>query len=905
MRMPNPSDQIGDLAQLANERLARLPVVTERAEQIEAFRRFLRLETERLRMRHRSGLGGDEIAAGRSHQVDLVVRRVCQLVAEEFGAAEQSELASTALVALGGYGRGELAPFSDVDVLFLYPGRPSRAVKEFVERVLAMLWDTGFTVGHSFRSVDECLAIARDDLHSRTAMAESRPLVGDAALMATLERRLHEAVFQSKSETQRFLTALAAETELRYSKHGRSVGLLEPNVKESAGGLRDLHTVLWLGHALYGCHRLEDLRERGEISDGDYVQARRAQAFLARVRNEAHFCAGRKADLLTLDLQPDVAAHLGYAPARGMEASERFMRDYYQRAHDLHHVFESFAVRHGLFERKRGLRWRLTLRRATGRFEVHDGRVHLRRGAPGFEGDPQAMLTAFELAQAQGAELADDLKLAVRSDLAAVDTRFRASREASRAFVGLLGRRGSVAAALRAMHDTGFLGRYLPEFARITFLVQHDQYHRYTVDEHTLRTIEALDEVAVSKDAALTPFRHVLDEVEDAVPLYLGLVLHDVGKGRGESHVAAGTRIAEKVCARLHLSETVAQDVVFLVRQHLVMSQVSQRRDLSEARLIDSFAGSVGSLRRLNLLFLLTYADHCGVGPGIWNEWKAALLWELYRQARAHLTGKAEARWDTDRRLRAKLRVMEELGSAFPLSAVERHLAMLPEKYLRATKPAQVGEHLRLVTRLETAPLAAHWRDDKNGHFTELTVGTRDATGLFARLAGTMSVHGLNILGADLYTREDGIVLDRFQISEAVTGRAVDEERWRRIEADLAAAVDGRLDVPQAVSAWQGRTRPKRRPPRRRVPLTVRFDDLASPTATVVEIGAEDTLGLAYRIASTLAALGLNITFAKVASDKSRAWDVFYVTDAAGRKLQEARMQEVEQALSQALSASE
>jgi len=905
-----PDSPVDRIVHRASQRLESVPGGGARLEQVDALRRFLRLETERLRMRHRVGLGGDEIAAGRSQQVDLVVQRVCQLVASEFPPAVQGELNSMALVALGGYGRGELAPFSDIDILFLHDGHASDVVRGFVERTLALLWDTGFTVGHSFRTVEQCIAIARTDLHSRTAMAEARRLVGSEALFGVFERRLDEAMFRSRSQTEEFVAALRSETEARYAKYGHGVGLLEPNVKESAGGLRDLHMILWLGHARLHAHRLEALRDGGHLSVDEYMAARRARAFLSRIRNEAHFCAGRKADQLTLELQPELAANLGYRESGGLAASERLMRDYYRRAHELHHVWESFAVRNGLYARRRRmrLRLRLPLRRSASRFEVQDGLLRFRREQQGFAGDPLGMLEVFDSAQSQGVELADEVKVAVRRSLADVDARFRSSPEASKRFLTILGRRGRVAPILRAMHDTGFLGRYLPEFTRVTFLVQHDHYHRYTVDEHTLTAIEALDEVALARttEGELSGFKRAFDEIAEAAPLYLALLLHDIGKGRRGSHVPIGARIAERVVERLQLERSAGEDIVFLVASHLVMSQLSQRRDLSEETLVKGFAERVGSLDRLNQLLLLTYADNRGVGPAVWSSWKAALLWELYARTRESLTGKT-ARLDADWKARARAATVEALGGTFLASEVERHLAMLPERYLRTARPADVALHLGLVARLEQQPLVVEWSERADDGHTQLTVCTHDAPGVFARLAGTLTANALNLLSVDVLTREDGVVLDTFTLGDVLSPRPVGSEQRARIAADLAAAVGGGLDVAQAVEAWRARTRRtttsrKRRPVKR---PSVRFDSEASPSATVVEVMADDELGLAYRIASTLSSLGLDITFAKIGSEKSRAWDVFYVTGGSGGKLTPGEMQAVEGGLLAALDGGE
>jgi [protein-PII] uridylyltransferase len=507
------------------------------------------------------------------------------------------------------------------------------------------------------------------------------------------------------------------------------------------------------------------------------------------------------------------------------------------------------------------------------------------------------MLEVFEVAQEQGARVADPLKLAVHQSLRLVDRRFRGSREAARTFFGLLRRTGRVAPTVREMHETGLLGRYLPEFERITFIVQHDFYHKYTVDEHTLKALEALDRVTTERRPELDPFARALGEVQDPARLALGILLHDIGKGHGGGHVPRGVRIAEGLCARLGLAGDVAADVVFLVQKHLVMSQVSQRRDLTDEGLIEGFAETVGSLDRLNMLHLLTYCDNSAVGPGVWNDWKAALLWELYAKTRAQLTGERQA--PADRRARLEEKVLAGLLPEFLRSDVEQYLALFPERYLRASGPEAIARHFRMAGELGARALLADWRTAPDGRHTVLTVCTRDASGLLARLAGTLTGHGLDILSVDAFTRGDGLVIDTFKLCE-VGVQPVRDERRPQLEADLAAAVEGRHDVEAAVErAAARRTRRLRR--RAAAAPVVHFDGAASPQRTVVEVRADDEPGLVYRIARSLTQQGLDISFATIATEKSQALDVFYVTDAGGGSVPEARLPQVEAALIEAL----
>ncbi len=880
----------------AQERLQGAGVAAESAARVELFKRFLKLETDRLRMRHRMGLGGREIAATRAYQMDQVVIRACQLAAEAAGPGAAAELARCAVVALGGYGRAELAPFSDVDLLFLHRGRPGGAVATFVEQALMLLWDAGLTVGHSFRSTRECVAMAREDLHSRTALTEARLVTGSNELFQELLAAV-EGLLADRRARDAFLDAMRREYEDRQAKHEGAVCVQEPNVKEGMGGLRELHTVLWVAHARLGSSGLAGLEAAGWISEQEHRTARRAYDFLLRVRHEAHFASGRKSDVLTLDLQNDLARALGAPSRSGMLSSELFMRDYYRRASELAEFARRFVMR-DLEPAPRRLLSAFRARRPARGLELRGGRLHARAE---LSGGGAALLDVFATAQAEGVTLSDELKAAVRERLSVVDAALRRDPGVARAFLDVLRWRGRVAPALRAMHETGFLGRYLPEFGRVTFLVQHDFFHRYTVDEHTLRAIAALDEVAAGESPGVRAFGRVFDEVEDAAPLYLGLLLHDIGKGRGGGHVARGAKLAPRVCERLGLTPGPAGDVEFLVAAHLEMSQVSQQRDLSEPSLIAAFAERVGRLERLNQLMLLTYADHRGVGPGIWNEWKGLLLWELYNRTRERLAGHpiAEAPGQGSR-----AKAAARLLAAHAESEVERHFALMPERYLRTTGADQMERHFRLVASRGPSALAVEWRDVGDGHCTELTVVADDRPGLFARIAGVLTANGADILSVDLFSRRDGVAIDSFRVSEVSGHGPVRPERRERVEGALREALAGRLDVAAAIERWTERTPRKARRPWGRAARgpSVRFDHEASAAATVIEVRAQDRPGLAWTLADALARLGLDISFAKIATAKALALDVFYVTDDRGRKLEAESLPRVEAALLAALA---
>ena len=507
------------------------------------------------------------------------------------------------------------------------------------------------------------------------------------------------------------------------------------------------------------------------------------------------------------------------------------------------------------------------------------------------------MLEFVAVAQAEGASLSDSLRHAVRERLHQVDVEFRTSRGTSRAFLRLFDLPGRVAPALRELHETGFLGRLIPEFARVTFLVQHDHFHRYTVDEHTLKAIAALDEVARGEEGVPAAFGQVFAEVENRTAVYLGLLLHDIGKGRGGGHVARGVKIAERIVRRLGLEPRTAADVVFLVGAHLEMSQLSQQRDVTEPGLAEAFARRMGTLDRLNQLMLLTYADHCGVGPGIWNDWKASLLWDPRR-----LHAAPPARRERRRKPRNGGAALEEarktLVADFPGADVDDHFAQMPPRYLGTTDAGRMSRHFRLLRSLGGRAALAEWQDIEGSGATELTMIAGDRPGLFASLAGTLTAHGLDILSVDVFTRRDGRALDTFRVSELQAQRPVLPERRERIGRALVEAAVGRLDVAEAVARWREKARRPRKLWGRAVKEPrVRFDLEASATSTVVEVRAADQPGLAYTLAHTLSGLGLDIRFARIATEKALALDVFYVTDAEGRKLAPEVRLEVEEAL--------
>jgi [protein-PII] uridylyltransferase len=880
----------------AAKRLSGIESVSS-AEATQLLRSFLHVEHQRLRMAHRCGASGRLTAESLSFVLDILVQHSFRAAMTALNGASQNPFT---VVALGGYGRGELAPFSDLDLVFLHTERQGASMRPLVEGILRLLWDTGLTVGHSFQTVKECVASSRKDLHLQTALINTRLLAGQQTLFESLSAAL-EAVRRKRSDA--FITAVQDERAARYGKFGDAVCLQEPNVKESAGGLRDLHTAIWVAHARFGCRSLADLRERDLVSLEEQRVAERAYDFLLRVRYRTHLLTSRKTDRLSLDLQPVLAKEFGYTSDAHLLASEKFMRDYYRRAKELYHFGESVLAR-TVEQDKRISRWFGRQRRAllAEPFSIRDGKLHLEGQAEFFAKNTFLTFDAFALAQAANVDFSHSLHEAVRHSLGLVDRKFRGSSDAAQAFLRLLRRRGRVAHALRLMHEAGFLSRYLPEFGRISLLIQHDLYHHYTIDEHTLKVIEALDELSNSEDSRRAHLRAVFDSVQDVSLLYLGLLLHDIGKGQGSGHVARGVKIAERVCRRLQLSPADAKKVILLVEHHITMAHISQRRDLTEPQVAADLAAKVGDTDVLNMLLLLSYADMNGVGPGVWSEWKGNLLWDLYERTHAHMNA-GETPPGLSPIADLKEKIVDSLHGRVPISEIERHLALLPDRYVRTSSPETVAVHLRLARELEAETFTCSWAEHGRT-LTELTICARDRHGLFADIAGTLAAHGIEILSAEINTREDQLAIDVLMLRVAATRHAIDEEKQKAIERSLESAISGTTAVAALVHKWQTQHAPRRRlsTAHRRSLASVVCDNKGAQSATIVEVRTADQLGLAYKIASAATAQGLEIVYAKITTEKSDAFDVFYVTDAAGERLSAAAMRELETAIMERLS---
>jgi [protein-PII] uridylyltransferase len=858
---------------------------------LELLREHLAVAYARLRTRHAGGASGEESVRGHAAFMDGFLRLLFQLADTEVRSHGHPHT-PLVLVALGGYGRGELHPSSDLDLMLVHGGEVTPYVRRMAQEILYTLWDLGLRVGHACRSLTDCLALARTDLPSRTSMQAARFLAGHRRLFGTFQRTLQDEVY--RKDYGEFLRQTLAERDERYRKHGGSVYVQEPNVKESAGGLRDVHTALWLAFTKFGARTLQELEDKGLLAPKERAATDQALTFLWRVRNELHFLAGTKQDVLERELQARIAKSFGYESDEVRLAVETFMHDYYQHARTIHRVSARLIARcqEGL-ARRQSVGRRVRGAALADGLVVYDGRLHL--AEPGaLRKDPARIFRVFWHAQQLGCELDVDLERALE-DAAPVleEEAWRASPELRRIFLSILRGWGRAATTLRRMHDTGVLGAYLPEFGALTCLVQYDHYHRYTVDQHSLLAVEVLEGLGPGQGAESDELAQLVAELERPELLMLGVLLHDIGKSLGAGHAAKGVPLAKALTRRLNLDPDDAAAVEFLVEHHLVLSHTAERRDIDDPKTVERFAAVVRYPAWLTMLYLLTCADMRAVGPGVWNPWRGALLRELFARTRTRLAGRYPK---PPRRAAVALRIVQALADPSYASAAGAHLAAMSDRYVRSTSPQRMAAHLRLIDRLRDEPLATELFHFPDLGASDFVVVTRDVPGLFALIAGTLAAHDVNILSAQIETRADGLAVDTFHVNDPGGKAIVDERRWDAVTGDLRRALPGEVSVEELFAAR------RREGPTSGAPARVSVDNSVSDTHTVVEVKASDRVGLLYLVTRAFAEQGVNIATAKIATERDQVFDVFYVTDAARRKIEAvARVAALRDAITRAL----
>jgi [protein-PII] uridylyltransferase len=795
-----------------------------------------------------------------------------------------------AVAAVGGYGRGALAPGSDVDLLFLLPTKPTPGSEKLVETMLYMLWDLRQKVGHSTRSIGECIRQAKADMTIRTSLLEARFILGDKPLFEEMRKRFDEEIVAGPAHD--FVAAKLAERDERLKRAGGSRYLVEPNVKDGKGGIRDLNTLFWIGKYVYRVRNVGDLVDAGLFDEREYALFRRCEQFLWAVRCHLHFISGRAEDRLSFDFQRPIAERFGYTSRFGLTEVERFMKHYFLIAKD---VGDLTAIVCAALE-ERQAKPRAALDRFIGRlrrrsrvvagaadFVVDHGRISVINNNV-FERDPINLIRLYWAADRSGLAIHPDATRLVTRSLKRIDAKLRNDPEANRLFLEVLTSRRAPETVLRRMNEAGVLGRFIPEFGRIVGMMQFSMYHHYTVDEHLLRTIGVLAEIRAGAAVEDHPLAsEFLPNIANPSLLYVAAFLHDIAKGRPEDHSIAGAEVARRLCPRLGLSTGETETVAWLIEHHLVMSMTAQSRDLSDPRTVEAFAAVVQTQERLRLLLVLTICDIRAVGPGVWNGWKGQLLRTLFWETEVVLSGGHSA---VDRRSRVEAS-QEELRKALPGWSDPEFEAYAARHYqaywLRVDLPHRVA-HAKLLhaSAVDMRSLATEVATDAFRGVTELTVVASDHPRLLSIIAGACAASGANIVDAQIFTTTDGLALDTISLSRAFDRDDDELRRAHRIAHSVEETLRGKIRLGEAIAA-------KRKPDARVGAFTVSpettISNALSNRFTVIEISGLDRPGLLYELTSALSNLNLNIGSAHIVTFGEKAVDTFYVTDLTGSKI--------------------
>ena len=882
---------------------------TAPAEKLARYKNFLKVESHRLKLLHRGGADGIEICRARAAILDGLLRHLWnEAIANQPGPVAAL---SISLVAIGGFGRAELNPHSDIDFMFLHEGqvsggKPLPGLSRLIDGILYPLWDIGLKIGYSVRDLDDCVKVANTDMQSKTSLIESRLITGNAALFAKYQKIVVQKCVVGYEE--KYIAMRLDDQATRRAKHGNSACMQEPNVKNGCGGLRDFQNLLWMAFFKYRTRSLRDLQTREFVSESERKQLEAAYEFLLRVRTEMHYHTNRPQDVLGKNLQPAIAHNLGYADRSPSLRIEKSMRDLYVHMRNVYLITRTLEQRMALLspaQTSRLTKLRQLLPGAAPKKmpEPVDGFLFVNgeiRAANNriFRDSPRRLMRVFLQAQQRRLTLHPDLAQLIRNQLSLVDRGFLNDAHVRETFLTILERRGEVAHVLRAMHEVNFLGKYIPEFGKLTCLVQHEFYHQYSADEHTLVCLEQLDRIWEAQEPPFKNYEPVFQNLERPGLLYLALLLHDVGKAavheKGQ-HAAVGANLAMRAAKRLQLDEAATDTVNFLVENHLLMATISQRRDLDDASVIRNFARQTGTAEKLNLLLLLTFADSQGTSDKLWSGFKDTLLWQLHSRAMAQLTGGTEFLRASEK-ARGELRdfVRELAPNRVTDEELDAHFSQLPQRYYEIHTPAQIVDDVELAHRFmhrlilegsrALAPVTA-WIDERDRGYSLVKVCTWDRAGLFWKIAGSLSAAGLNILGAQIFTRADGIALDTFFVNDARTGNLAEKEQRETFSNLLEAVLTGEAVDFRALIAKQSGQSIYSAYLGERIETQIYFDNTTSDERTVIEIETEDRLGLLYAISQTLAELHLDISAARIVTERGAAIDSFYVSEVDAGKI--------------------
>ena len=872
------------------------------------YKNFLKVETHRLKMLHRAGGSGREICQARAAILDVLLRHILEGIKNASPALATVPMPVFTLVAIGGYGRAELNPHSDIDIMFLHErelvvqGKARPALAALVDGLLYTLWDLGFKVGHSVRSPEDCVSVANSDMQSKTSLIEARRILGDEALFERFKKLLLARCVQGYEGD--YVQARLQDQAARREKYGNSACMQEPNIKNGCGGLRDYQNLLWMAFFKDRTRTLEELEKKEVISAAGRKQLESAYDFLLRARNELHYLLDRPADVLNKSVQPSVATNLGYHDRSPSRRLEKFMRVYYTHSRNIDLITRILERRLALVAApKRLLRLPRLFRSKPAPEQTADGmrfvEGEIRPLSSGiFRDSPRRLMRVFLHAQQRGLKLHPDIAQLLRQNLRLIDNVFLRDEHVRETFLEILEQRGNVAPTLRAMHEVGLLGKFIPEFGRLTCLVQHEFYHQYTADEHTLVCLEKLDQVWNAKTPPYSEYAEIFRIVERPFVLYLALLLHDSGKAfHTGRHAMIGGQNALRVARRLGLDGAQTHTLSLVIENHLAMAQISQRRDLDDESVVRNFARQIQTPANLALLPLHTFADSMATSDQLWNGFKDAALWRLYRKTRDLLSGATEFRVAEARQRELLAEEVQRLAPpTFDPAEVQAHFHNLPERYCQINDAREVLRDVTQVHRFiqlqltaadenALAPIVA-WHHEPDRGYSTVTVCTWDRERLFSNITGCLTAAGFNILSAEILTRSDRIIIDTFFVTDAKTGLLPGREEREKFE-NLARKVltDVAVDLPALIARTKAAPSIYKSIEGERIPTVIEFDNESSPDRSVIDVQAEDRVGLLYDISRALAGLQVNLSLAKILTEKGAAIDSFYATELNGGKI--------------------
>ena len=816
----------------------------------------------------------------------------------QFPSHNPTEAEKLSIISVGGYGRREMAPFSDVDLLFLTPYKMTPWSENVIETVLYLLWDLKLKVGHSSRSIKDCLRLGSEDYTIRTAMLEHRFVCGDINLASQLNEKLWKNLFSGTAKD--FISAKLIERENRHEKHGQRY-MVEPNVKEGKGGLRDLQSLYWIAKYVYQTQNISDLVDLNVFRSDEYLQFEQAEEFLWAVRCQMHHLADRAIEQLSFDLQVEVASAMGYHDSRDQRAVEIFMQDYFRhatRVGDLTRIFlTSLEAVHAkdepllerIFKRKPKI---------DNDYIVIHNRLAI-KSEKEFLTNPINLLKLFSEALRTGLLIHPNAMRLVSANLAMVNNEFRASTEAQQIFLELLLKHGNPERALRRMNELGFLAKFIPEFEPIVAMMQFNMYHSYTVDEHTIQCLKTLAQIEKGELVEELPIASsILKDGVNRKVIYIALLLHDIGKGRSDDHSILGAKIAKQVSPRLGLNKQETETVEWLVRYHLLMSDMAQKRDISDPRTVRDFAKAVQSVKRLNLLTVLTVCDVRSVGPDTWNNWKATLIRQLYAETKAILEQGAEALNRENRMTEAKKALREKL-SEWDNKDIKIETGRHYPPYWQGFQVDAQFAFAKLLRNLGADEIKIELTPDTDRDATRICFALSDHPGIFSRLAGALALVGANVVDARSYTSKDGFATAAFWIQDG-DGSPYNQARFSRLRRMIEKTLSGEVITREAIKE---RDKFKKREKAFKVPTSITFDNEGSEIYTIIEVDTRDRPGLLFDLTRTLANMNVYIASAVIATYGEQVVDSFYVKDMFGLKFHsESKQKKLEQNLRQAIT---